>query len=275
MKPVAIIAGAGLLPELLANECRRLGRVYVVVQFQGIDLDWAGGHHTEVAEFERLDSLFDRLISAVCTAVVFAGAMARPRVDVTRLDASSTRLLTAINSGDDTTLRAAADLFESHGILVEAAQDTLPDLLIEAGVLGQISPTVEDLDDIARAAEIASALGRVDVGQAAVVAQGICLGVESIQGTDALLRFVMETAVAFRPNPIAAKGVLFKAPKSIQDRRFDLPAIGPDTVKAAAKAGLAGIALAAGQAMILDRAATVAAADQTGLFIYGHVAKVS
>ena len=159
--------------------------------------------------------------------------------------------------------------------MVEAAQDTLPDLLIEAGFLGQISPTVEDLDDIARAAEIASALGRVDVGQAAVVAQGICLGVESIQGTDALLRFVMETAVAFRPNPIAAKGVLFKAPKSIQDRRFDLPAIGPDTVKAAAKAGLAGIALAAGQAMILDRAATVAAADQTGLFIYGHVAKVS
>jgi UDP-2,3-diacylglucosamine hydrolase len=89
MKPVAIIAGAGLLPELLANECRRLGRVYVVVQFQGIDLDWAGGHHTEVAEFERLDSLFDRLISAGCTAVVFAGAMARPRVDVTRLDATT------------------------------------------------------------------------------------------------------------------------------------------------------------------------------------------
>lgn len=273
MRPVAIIAGAGVLPQLLANECRRIGRAYVVVQFQGIKLDWAKDHPTEPAEIETLDRLFARLHSIGCLAAVFAGAMARPHVDVTRLDGTSAGLLASINTGDDTTLRAAAALFESRGMVVEAAQDILPDLLVGAGALGQIIPTADDLEDMARAAEIVVALGRADVGQAAVVAQGICLGLESIQGTDALLRFVKETGAGFRPDPLGANGVLFKAPKPQQDRRFDLPAIGPETAKAAAKAGLAGIGLAAGQVLVLDRAATIATAQQLGLFIYGHTAK--
>ena len=116
------------------------------------------------------------------------------------------------------------------------------------------------------------ALGAVDVGQGAVVAQGLCLGVEALPGTDAMLDFVAHTGATLRPDPKGARGLLYKAPKPGQDRRVDLPAIGPATVAQAAAAGLAGIAWAAGGVLLLDRAATIAAAQESGLFLWSREA---
>jgi DUF1009 family protein len=165
-----------------------------------------------------------------------------------------------------------AGVFEAEGFAVRAPHEILPDLIAPAGTLGRVAPSARDRDDVRRAAEIVAALGAADVGQAAVVAQGICLGLESIQGTDALLDFVARTGAGFRPDPKGPRGVLFKAPKPSQDLRLDLPAIGPGTVERAAAAGLAGVAVQAGGVMILGYAATVAAADAGGLFIWGREA---
>ena len=101
------------------------------------------------------------------------------------------------------------------------------------------------------------------------MAQGLCMGVESLQGTDRMLEFVAQTAAPLRPDPDGAKGVLFKGAKPAQDRRVDLPAIGPQTVKNARAAGLAGLALEAGGVLLIDGAAVVAAADEAGLFVFG------
>jgi DUF1009 family protein len=146
----------------------------------------------------------------------------------------------------------------------------LADLLVPAGVLTRAAPCRADREDAERAAAIVAALGGADVGQAAVVAQGICLGVESIQGTDALLAFVARTADGYRPDPDGARGVLYKAPKPGQDWRMDLPAVGAATVEGARTAGLAGLVLPAGSVLMLGREATVAAADAAGLFIWGR-----
>ena len=120
----------------------------------------------------------------------------------------------------------------------------------------------------ARAAEIVAALGAVDVGQGAVVAQGLCLAVESLPGTDAMLAWVAQTAR--RPNPAGAKGVFYKAPKPGQDRRIDLPALGPQTVARAAAAGLAGIVWQAGGVILLDRDDMIAGAQAHGLFLWSR-----
>ena len=133
---------------------------------------------------------------------------------------------------------------------------------------GAVAPSEADRPDAARAAEIVAALGSVDVGQAAVVARGVCLGVEAVAGTDALLASVAALPAALRAPGRA--GLLMKAPKPGQDRRVDLPALGPDTVDGAARAGLAGIAFEAGGVMLLDRAAAVARADETGLFLWAR-----
>lgn len=271
---LAIVAGRGALPRLIAEDCARNGRPYRVVVFAGTVLDWLDGHPVIPAAFEKPGRLFAALRSAGCGAVTFAGGLVRPRLRPLRFDLTmwrlAPRLLAAVRAGDDATLRAVASVFEAAGFRVVAPQALLPELPAAAGVPTRALPSPADRADAARAAAIVAALGAVDVGQAAVVAQGVCLGLESIQGTDALLAFVADSGARFRPDPTGARGVLFKGPKPGQDRRLDLPAIGPDTVRGAAAAGLAGIVIEAEGVMVLDWRATIAVADAAGLFLWSR-----
>ncbi len=274
---LAIIAGQGALPRLLAEEAARTGTNYRIVRFSPKPFDWEADHPLIEAEFEKPGRLFSSLRSAGCDCVVFAGGMVRPSLNPLRFDLTLMRLapklLPQLKRGDDETLRVLARVFEDEGFRMVAAQDILTDLVVASGVPTRARPTDADRSDADRAARIVSAMGPVDVGQAAVVAQGICLGLESIQGTDALLQFVRDTAAGFRPDVRGARGVLFKGPKPGQDRRMDLPAIGPSTVVRASEAGLAGIVVEAGGVLMLERSATLAAADAAGLFIWGREAK--
>ncbi len=268
---LAIIAGAGRLPQLLVAECQRLARPFQIITFAGVDHEDFGVHPVFVAEFEKIGAVFDHMRTSGCTGVVFAGAMQRPALDPNRFDASFTkiapRLQPVLQGGDDGLLSFILQVFADEGFNVVSAQDVLTDLLAPPGCLTKASPSKEDLRDIDRALEIAGALGEVDVGQGVVVARGLCLGLETVQGTNAMLRFVAKTNANDRRDTDGAKGVLLKCPKLGQDRRVDLPTIGPNSVVGAANAGLAGIAVAAGGVIIIDKAATIAKADALGLFI--------
>lgn len=271
---LAIVAGRGALPRLIAEDCARRGRPYRVVAFDGVPLDWAAGHPLLRAVFEKPGRLFADLRAAGCQAVTFAGGMTRPELNPLRFDLTMLRLapkvLRGMRGGDDAALRLVAELFEAEGLRLVPAQAILTDLLATRGVATRAQPSDADREDAARAAAIVAALGSVDTGQGAVVAQGICLGLESIQGTDAMLDFVARTGAAFRPDRAGARGVLYKAPKPGQDWRMDLPAVGPDTIRAAAAAGLAGVVVQAGGVLVLGRAETIAAADAAGLFFWGR-----
>lgn len=271
---LAIVAGRGVLPRLIAEDCARRGRSYRVVEFEGVPLDWTDGHPVVHAAFEKPGRLFAALREAGCRAVTFAGGMARPTLNPLRFDFTMLRhapkVLGAIRGGDDRTLRTVAEVIESEGFLLVPAQAIVDGLVAMPGVSTRAQPSEEDRADAARAAAIVEAVGAVDVGQAAVVAQGVCLGVESVQGTDALLAFVARSAGPFRPDRSGPRGVLLKAPKPGQDWRMDLPAIGPDTMRAAAAAGLAGVVVQAGGVLVLGREETIAAADRAGLFLWGR-----
>lgn len=274
--PLAIIAGRGPLPRLVAENCRKRGRPYRVVVFEGEPVDWADGHPVIHASFEKPGRMFAALREAGCKVATFAGGMQRPKLNPLRFDLKMMRLapqlVTGLKGGDDATLRTIGAIFEAEGLELQAAQDLAEDVLVPEGVLTRATPSEADRRDTERAAAIVAAMGTVDVGQGAVVAQGLCLGVESIQGTDILLSFVAETGSRFRPDPKGARGVLYKAPKPGQDRRFDLPAIGPRTMEGAARAGLAGVAVEAGGVMALSLGEAVATADRLGLFIWGRKA---
>ncbi len=171
----------------------------------------------------------------------------------------------AIFGGDDGLLSAVLRVIREEGFRPLGAQEILDDLLVEEGVLGAHAPREDDRADIARGGVVARALGVADVGQCCVVQQGLVLGLEAIEGTDALLA---RCAGLRREGP---GGVLVKLVKPRQDIRADLPVIGPETVRGAAAAGLAGIAVQARTAhagtLVVDRATTVAAADAAGLFL--------
>ncbi|MAN57751.1 MAG: LpxI family protein [Paracoccus sp. (in: a-proteobacteria)] len=221
---------------------------------------------------ERLVPFLDRLIEHGVDRVIFAGAVRRPRLDPEAFDPRTAqlvpRILTALQSGDDAALRMVLDIFEEHGLTICGVDQIAPDLVPEAGILTG-APTDSDRRDAARAARILSHMGDLDLGQGAVVAQGLCMALETQPGTAAMLDFAARHT-GLRPDPTGAKGVFYKAPKPGQDRRVDLPTIGPDSVDQAAAADLAGIAWQAGGVILLDRQQTVQRARAAGLFLWAR-----
>lgn len=272
MSTTAIIAGEGGLPARLVAALAARGEPCLVAELDGFPADIAGAAAIRF-RIERLALLLDDLDARGVTRVAFAGAIRRPRLDPEMFDPKTAtlvpRLVGAIGQGDDAVLRAVIAIFEDWGFEVVGADTLAPDLVPGAGVLAG-APGAADRRDAARAAEIVAGLGALDLGQGAVVAQGLCLAVETLPGTDAMLRFVARHAAGLRPDPKGAKGVFYKAPKPGQDRRVDLPTLGPATVRAAAEAGLAGIAWEASGAILLDRAGMVDAAEAAGLFLWAR-----
>ena len=264
---VAIVSGRGVLPALVAAALDEP----LVCAMEGFPPEGIAPDMT--FRVERLVPFLDHLRDSGIGTVIFAGAVQRPRLDPALFDAATAqlvpRLLPALQGGDDALLRAVIGVFEEWGLEVAGVDDVAPDLVPLAGILtGTVSPA--DEKDAGRAAEIVATLGPMDVGQGAVVAQGLCLAIEALPGTDAMLDFVATTRPTLKLAGTGTKGVLYKAPKPGQDHRIDLPAIGPATVAKAAAAGLAGIAWAAGGALLLDRQATVAAAQAAGLFLWAR-----
>lgn len=265
---LAIIAGAGALPAALVAALPKRPFIAALDGFppEGLAPDLT-------FRIERLFPFFAALHDAGIRQVAFAGAVRRPRLDPALFDTQTAqivpRLMQSLAQGDDATLREVIALFEEEGFEILGAAGIAPVLVPPEGLhAGALTP--RDQLDATRAAAITEALGRVDVGQGCVVAQGICLAAETIAGTDAMLAQVAALPQALRPVAQAGRGLLYKAPKPLQDRRIDLPALGPATVEAAAKAGLGGIAWEAGGVLTLDLPGMQAAAAAHGLFLWAR-----
>ena len=272
--PLAIIAGRGALPRRIAERRAAAGLPYLLVIFQDCLEPWMAEHPHQHHEFERAGRLFRALRAAGATHVVFAGAMNRPRLRPWRADLRALALLARavalLRHGDDAMLRGFAAVFEAEGLAMLGPHEILGgQAMVPPGALGARAPGADDRRDAARAARIVAALGPLDVGQGAVVARGLCLAVEAIEGTDLMLARIAELPPDRRAAALPPAGVLYKGPKPGQDRRLDTPAIGPRTVLGAARAGLNGVVVAAGETVLIEPAATREAADAAALFVYG------
>jgi hypothetical protein len=270
--PLALICGGGSLPLAIADSVSARGRAVLLFPLHGA-ADAAGleryPHHWlylgQGGKFRRL------ALAAGCRDVVFIGSIVRPALWQIRPDFRTLmefpRVIAAFRGGDDHLLSTIGGLFERHGFRLLGAHDVAPEILMPAGVLGAAQPSDNDRADIAFGFDYLRAAGPFDVGQAAVVAGRHVLAVEAAEGTDAMLARVAEMRTNGRVP--AGGGVLVKAPKQGQDRRFDLPSIGPRTVEAAAQAGLAGIAVMAGSSIVAEPEQLIAAANRTKLFVFG------
>lgn len=263
---LGIIAGRGDLPVRLVEAARAAGReVYVLAIKNQVDQPLDGILHDWI-RLGAAGKALDLLRANGVVDLVFAGAVKRPSLGALMPDARMARFLAKVAGralGDDGLLRAIVAEFESEGFHVVGADDVLRGLVMAHGQLGRHAPDDGAWSDIRRGIEIARAIGALDIGQSAVVQQGMVLGVEGVEGTDALIE---RCAGLRRAGP---GGVLVKAKKPQQDRRVDLPTIGPETVARAAAAGLRGIAVEADNALMIDRALVVAEADRLGLFLVG------
>lgn len=271
---LGLIAGGGDLPAAVAQRCEAEGRAVYVVRLEGFAdphlIRWPG------ADFgmAQIGAILKALKAEGCAAVCLAGIVNRPDFKSLKPDFKGATLLPGIVAaaakGDDALLRKILSLFEAEGFAVEGADDILGGETLAAGGLGRISPTPEQLDDLRKALHVAEKSGELDIGQGAVVCDGLVLAVEAQEGTDAMLARVAGLPPDLRGATGALKGALGKAPKPIQDLRVDMPVIGPRTIELAAAAGLAGIGGVAGRLILIDRAAIIAAANRLGLYVWGE-----
>ncbi|MEE8273993.1 MAG: UDP-2,3-diacylglucosamine diphosphatase LpxI [Alphaproteobacteria bacterium] len=266
---LGIVAGGGGLPGRLIAACRECRRDVFVIALEGItDRDGLDGASHAWVHLGALERMIGLLREAAVEEVVLAGPVPRPSLRTLRLDKRALKRLVGLRPGalgDDRLLSLIVDELEGENFRVVGVDTILTDLLAPEGAVGALEPDAEARVDIAAGVRVARALGALDVGQAVVVQHGVVLGVEAIEGTDALLARCRDLR---RDGP---GGVLVKLKKPGQERRADLPTIGPDTVANARAAGLSGIAVEAGNALIVDRAKVAEAADAGGLFVVGIV----
>src|ERR1700761_7233528 len=265
---LGILAGAGRLPGQVAAAARAAGRDVFMVGLEGFaePAVLAPWPH-EVLRILAAGRILAALRAHGCQDLVMIGPVRRPSLLDLRPDAEGARLLArigrAVFAGDDGLLAAVIRVLTEEGFRVIGMHDILREAVAPAGVLTRATPDAQAMTDITRGVQVARSLGLVDVGQACVIQQGLVLAVEAIEGTDAMLA----RAGSLRRDGIG--GVLVKLVKPGQDRRADLPTIGPDTVRYAAAAGLRGLAFASGATILTEREACLKMADAAEFFVLG------
>lgn len=272
--PLALVCGGGSLPLAVADHVAARGRRVILFPLHGAAAaeGFAGRQHHwlylgQIGRFLKIAR------AEGCRDVVFIGALVRPSVWKVRPDwrtlMALPRAFAAYRGGDDHLLTSVGRWIEEYGFRLLGAHEVAPEILSPEGLLGGVAPSDAARADIALALDYLRTAGRFDIGQAVVVADKHIVAVEAAEGTDAMLARVAEMRSNGRLRTAPGKGVLVKAVKPDQDRRFDLPSIGPRTVEGVARAGLGGIAVTAGAAIVAEPEQLVLAADRAGLFVVG------
>jgi UDP-2,3-diacylglucosamine hydrolase len=272
--PIGLIAAGGVMPFAVADSLVARGINPVLFALKGacdpVAVERFRHHWISVGQLGRAIRLFR---AENCRDLVFIGTLVRPALSEIRLDWGTLRVIgrlwAAFRGGDDHLLSGIGRILEQDGFRMVGINDVAPDLLMPQGCLTRKAPDENAAVDIAMGRDVLRALSPFDIGQAAVVIDGHVIGMEDIEGTDGLLARVARLRQEGRIRARTGRGVLVKAPKSGQDLRFDLPTIGPRTIEGAHAAGLAGIAIVAGNTIVVEPQLMIEAADRAGLFVTG------
>ena len=263
---IAIIAGAGRFPFYVAQEAKRQGTAVIVLGIQG----WADPSLTgEVDAYEeiavgQLGRLIERLKSHDVHQAIMAGKVTKEVLfdQRTTFDAEALGILGQTKDFSVASLLGViAKRLARDGITLLDSSTFLQPNLCPRGVLTSRGPTDAEQEDIRVGLHAARTLAALDIGQTVVVKSGVVVAVEALEGTDAAIR---------RAHALASGGlVVVKTASPHQDRRFDLPIIGSETLATAREAGVSCLAVEAGTTLLLEREALLASANSGGICLIG------
>lgn len=277
--PLAIIAGGGVLPFAIADAAIARGRRVVLFLVKGAaDPARVNSHTHHWIRVTQVKTLMALMRKEGCRDIVLIGAMNRPSFwqvvsSLGEIAGVLPALISGLRGGDNHLLSNVARVAERNGFHVVGGHEVAPEILVPAGSVSSRTPTASQHESIQHGLQLLNAIGPFDVGQGVVVIGQNVVAVEGIEGTDAMLARVRDLRSAGRITTKRGEGVLVKAPKPQQDRRFDLPAIGPRTIRGVEEAGLAGIAVVAGQTVIAEPEEFMREADRAKVFVVAVEAK--
>jgi hypothetical protein len=272
-RALGILAGGGPLPGRVAAAASAAGRSVFIVALEGFaERNVIGAWPHAFFRMGAARGILGALRDHRCEDLVLIGPVRRPSLRDLRPDIEGAKVLTRIGraafAGDNGLLSAVIRVLGEEGFRVIGAHEILNEALGPRGLLSRAAPDANAMADVARGKAVTRALGSVDVGQSCVVSAGVVIAVEAVEGTDAMLSrcgALLDAMEMAKP-----AGVLVKSVKPGQDRRADLPTIGPETLRLAADAGLAGIAYDASGTILTEREACIARANEHGLFLLGY-----
>ena len=271
---LAIIAGRGSLPREIASGLKNAGNAPFLIGIENESEPWISGFEHQILGWGQFGKLFSLLNEMKIEQIMLAGSVTRPKVSISKMDWGAIRSLPQILAfmlgGDNSLLTGVIHLFEKRGIKVVGAHEVMPGLLAGKGAIAGRKPSRKSMANLKKAFEACKLLGQLDIGQAAVAVGGRVVAVEGIEGTDEMVLRVENLRSSGKLYEDGREGVLVKTMKPNQDMRVDLPAIGPETVKGVAAAGLRGIAVEAGRSLVLSKQETLSAARELDIFIFGH-----
>lgn len=262
-KRIGLIAGNGQFPLLFSKKAREKGfRIYVAAYVKEADTrlaDYAEAiEWLHLGQIKRLIKFFRR--NKVEDALMIGGIRKTRMFSDIRPDIKAIKLIAGMkNTHDDGVLRAFADVLKKEGIRIRESTFLMPELLAEKGCWTRRQPGRSESADIEMGWNLAKQIGRLDIGQCVVVGGGSVLAVEAIDGTDAT---ILRGGALGRGN-----AVVIKVCKPNQDTRFDIPAIGLQTIKTMKAAGAGTLVVEADRAVVFDREEMIALANRLGIAI--------
>lgn len=265
---LGIIAGSGDLPRQMIDKVLKNGRSVFVVAIEGETPAEivADVPHVWIS-LGAIGTAIENLRNAGAEELVLAGKINRPSVKSLKPDAMGAKLIARLGfslfGGDASIFRTIVSFLEEQGFRIVGSDEIMQDMVAPEGPLGKLIPDKNAQKDITLGARIVKTIGEFDIGQGVIVKNGLVLGIEAAEGTDALI----ERCAALKGE--GRGGVLVKACKPIQEQRVDLPTIGEQTIELIHRAGFAGIALEAKHSLIVNRREVIRLADALGLFVIG------
>jgi DUF1009 family protein len=273
--PLVMIAGGGDFPPQLAGILAAHGERPYIAALDGAADPAAFGDGADLRKYRlgQLGSLLEELRRRGIADIVMLGALPRPSFGSLRPEVSTLKYLPhfakAFQGGDDHLLRGVVRFFEMQGFRVHGPADIAPEMTAPHGALGRRQASREQRAELDRGFALLATLSPFDVGQAAILADHRVVAIEAAEGTDAMIGRVADLVSSGRLKIGKGDGFLVKIPKTGQDLRVDMPAIGPDTLRRIAEAGLSGVGVRAGEVLVGDRMALGRQADELGLFVEG------
>ena len=267
IKKVGLLAGSGKMPVQIIKSCRERGiDIYVVGLLPfAEEVTFADVPYT-MAKLGEAGKMLKAFKNNGVTDIVMAGGIKRPSFKELIPDWEGAKILAKLSikkMGDDGMFRAVMDEIESRGFKVRGIEEVVPEMMFHEGIYGSVKPSSDDMDDIERGVVVAEALGRVDVGQAVVVQEGMVLAVEAVEGTDMMLSRASIVKKQGKPP------IMVKIKKPGQDTRTDMPAIGIQTIEQLKKYGIGGIAVEAGGILLIEKEEVIKLANESGIFLIG------
>lgn len=262
----ALIAGNGRFPFLVLEAARASGRPMLVAAIKeeadpSLETLADGFHWIGLGELSKLIELFK--VNSV-THAVMAGQVKHAQIfSAIRPDWRLVKLLAALpRKNTDSLIGAVAKVLGDEGITLMDSTAFLNPLLAGEGPVSRRAPNPDERADIEYGVRVARELARLDIGQSVVISDKACVAVEAMEGTDAV---ILRAASLSNGRPLT----VVKVAKPNQDMRFDVPVIGPGTMRTMRQANATAISIAANRTLLLDRDELLRLADEFGIAIVG------